>query len=349
MSAAAELDKPLRGVRVVEFEGLGPGPLAGMILADFGAEVTTLVRPAKSAAADPLAGIPVNPLHRGKRIEAVDLKTAEGRDRALALVAQADALIEGNRPGVMERLGLGPETCAACNPKLVYGRMTGWGQSGPMAPLAGHDLNYVALTGVLSLASRQGQPPVLPPTMVGDAPGALGLAFGITTALLAVRAGGPGRVVDAAIVDIVAMLGSLLLGVRAAGQVDGQQPSLFHDSPFYDTYACADGGFITLGAIEPQFYAQALARLGLDDLDPRAQYDRAAWPATKARLTALFQSQPRAHWCALLEDSDACFASVLRLAEAAAHPHNQARGTYAIDERGIITAAPAPRFLPLTP
>lgn len=348
MSAAAELDKPLRGVRVVEFEGLGPGPLAGMILADFGAEVTTLVRPAQPAAMDRLAGSAPNPLHRGKRIEAVDLKTADGLARAMELITDADALIEGNRPGVMERLGLGPEACVARNPRLIYGRMTGWGQTGPLAQSAGHDLNYVALTGLLSLASREGQPPIVPPTVAGDAPGALGLAFGITTALLSVRAGGPGRVVDAAIVDIVAMLGSLVQWIRAGGQIDGQEPSVFHDSPFYDTYACADGGFITVGSIEPQFYAQMLAKLGLDDLDPRAQYDKAAWPTTKARLATLFKSQPRAHWCALLEGSDACFAPVLRLAEAAVHPHHQARGTYAVDDQGRITAAPAPRFAPLS-
>ncbi|HYR24637.1 MAG TPA: CaiB/BaiF CoA-transferase family protein [Aquabacterium sp.] len=349
MSAAAELNQPLRGVRVVEFEGIGPGPLAAMMLADFGAEVITLVRPGPSVAMDRLAGTARNPLHRGKCIEAVDLKTPEGLARAMDLIARADALIEGNRPGVMERLGLGPEACAVRHPKLVYGRMTGWGQTGPLAQAAGHDLNYVALTGLLSLASREGQPPVVPPTVLGDAGGALGLAFGITSAVLAVRAGGPGRVVDAAIVDIVAMLGSLVQWIRAGGQIDGEDASPFHDSPFYDTYACADGGFITLAPIEPQFYAQLLARLGLDDLDPQSQYDKTTWPAVKARLTTLFNSQPRAHWCALLEGSDVCFAPVLRLAEAAVHPHLQARGTYATDAQGAITVAPAPRFAPLIP
>lgn len=342
------LDKPLRGVRIVEFEGIGPGPLAAMMLADFGAEVTTLVRPGSDVVMERLAGAASNPLRRGKRIEAVDLKTREGLARAMDLIVDADALIEGNRPGVMERLGLGPDACAARNPKLVYGRMTGWGQTGPLAQSAGHDLNYVALTGLLALASRDSQAPLVPPTVVGDASGALGLAFGMTSALLAVRAGGAGRVVDAAIVDIVAMMGSLAQWIRAGGQIDSDEPSPFHDSPFYDTYACADGGFITLAAIEPQFYALMLARLGLEDLDPKAQYDKTTWPALKARVAAIFKNRPRAHWCALLEGCDVCFAPVLRPAEAAVHPHHQARGTYVSNAQGAITVAPAPRFLPLT-
>ena len=341
------LNLPLLGLRIVEFEGIGPGPLAAMMLADFGAEVTTLVRPGSSVAMDRLAGTADNPLRRGKRLETVDLKSPAGLARALDLIEQADGLIEGNRPGVMERLGLGPADCAARNPKLVYGRMTGWGQDGPLAQAAGHDLNYVALTGLLSLASRNGQAPQLPPTVVGDAGGALGLAFGMVSALLAVRSGGAGRVVDAAIVDIVAMLGALVQWVRAGGQVDGPEPSPFHDSPFYDSYACAGGGFITLGAIEPPFYALLLNKLGLHDVDPQAQYDKAQWPALKARLGALFQSQPQAHWCALLEGTDVCFAPVLRLSEVAAHPHLHARGIYQADAHGRLSVAPAPRFAPL--
>lgn len=348
MSAAGAVDKPLRGVRIVEFEGIGPGPLAAMMLADLGAEVTTLVRPGPAVAMERLAGAAVNPLRRGKRIEPVDLKTPEGLTRAMDLIVAADVLIEGNRPGVMERLGLGPADCAARNPKLVFGRMTGWGQQGPLAQSAGHDLNYVALTGLLSLAARDGRPPVVPPTVVGDAAGALGLAFGITSALVDVRGGGAGRVVDAAIVDIVAMLGSLVQWIRAGGQIDGPEPSPFHDSPFYDTFACSDGGFVTLAPIEPQFYALLLARLGLSDIEPKAQYDKTAWPTLKIRFAALFMSQPRAHWCALLEGSDVCFAPVLSLAEAAVHPHHRARGTYETDLQGAITVAPAPRFLPLT-
>ena len=227
--------------------------------------------------------------------------------------------------------------------------MTGWGQSGPLAQAAGHDLNYVALTGLLSLSAHRGERPIVPPTVVGDAAGALGLAFGIACALLDARRGGRGRVVDGAIVDVVAMLGGIAQMVRASGQLDGAEPSPFHDSPFYDVYACADGGFITLGALEPQFYALLLAKLGLTDVDPAAQYDKAAWPALKARFTALFASRPRAHWCELLEGSDVCFAPVLSLAEAGGHPHIAARGIYRTDAAGAVHPAAAPRFEPLGP
>lgn len=343
------MNPPLRGIRIVEFEGIGPGPLAGRMLADMGAEVTLVARlkpDPVSAAFTAASG--ENPLRAGKRVVALDLKSDAGRAQALDLVADADALIEGNRPGVMERLGLGPAECAARNPRIVYGRMTGWGQDGPLAQAAGHDLNYVALTGLLSLGGRPGALPMLPPTVVGDATGALGLAFGIACALVDARASGRGRVVDAAIVDIVALLGTLVQWIRAAGQID--HPALaspFHDSPFYDVYACADGGQVTIGALEPQFYALLLQRLGLSDVNPGAQYDRTQWAALKARLTALFASRPRAAWCALLEGSDVCFAPVLSLAEAAVHPHNVARGVYAIRPSGAVQVAAAPRFAPL--
>ena len=343
------MNPPLHGIRIVEFEGIGPGPLAGRMLADMGAEVTVIARlrpDPVSAAFTAASG--ENPLRAGKRVVRLDLKAAEGCAQALALVAAADALIEGNRPGVMERLGLGPADCAARNPRLVYGRMTGWGQDGPLAQAAGHDLNYVALTGLLSLAARPGALPQLPATVLGDATGALGLALGIACALIDARASGRGRVVDAAIVDIVAMLGTLVQWIRAAGQIDNPAlASPFHDSPFYDVYACADGGQITIGALEPQFYALLLARLGLSDVNPGAQYDRAQWPALKARLAALFASQPRAHWCALLEGSDVCFAPVLSIAEAAAHAHNVARGVYALAPSGALRVGSAPRFAPL--
>lgn len=340
---------PLAGVRVVEFEGLGPGPLAGRMLADMGAKVTVVARPAKGAVSERLGGTARNPLRLGKTVVTLDLKEPAGVAEAMALVADADALIEGNRPGVMERLGLGPADCAVRNPRLVYGRMTGWGQSGPLAQAAGHDLNYVALSGLLSLSAHRGERPIVPPTVVGDAAGALGLAFGIVCALLEARTSGRGRVVDGAIVDVLAMLGGIAHWLHAAGQLDGPAPSPFHDSPFYDVYACADGGFITLGALEPQFYALLLEKLGLGDVDPAAQYDTAAWPALKARLRALFASRPRAHWCALLEGSDACFAPVLSVAEAVAHPHNQFRGLYRVAPDGASQAAGAPRFLPLSP
>jgi len=338
---------PLTGIRVVEFEGIGPGPLAGRMLADMGAEVTVIARPQKGAVNERLGGKSESPLRRGKRVVVLDLKQPAAVAEAMALVAGADALIEGNRPGVMERLGLGPADCAARNPKLVYGRMTGWGQTGPLAQAAGHDLNYVALTGLLSLSAHRGERPIVPPTVVGDAAGALGLAFGMVCALLDARRGGRGRVVDGAIVDVVAMLGGIAQVVRASGQLDAAEPSPFHDSPFHDVYACADGGFITLGALEPQFYALLLDKLGLADVDPSAQYDKSAWPALKSRFAALFSSRPRQHWCELLEGTDACFAPVLSLAEAAGHPHIAARGIYRTDPGGALHPAAAPRFEPL--
>jgi alpha-methylacyl-CoA racemase len=343
-----DLCRPLRDVRIVEFEGVGPGPLAGCILAGMGASVTAVVRPKWAVVSERFGGPVENPQRRGKQVEVLDLKSHDGVARALELVASADALIEGNRPGVMERLGLGPATCAARNPRLVYGRVTGWGQHGPLAQTAGHDLNYVALTGLMSLTARQGLAPTVPPTVVGDASGALGLAFGIVCALLDARATGRGRVVDAAVVDIVAMLGTIVQWIRASGQIDAGQPSPLHDSPFYDVYECADGGFISIAALEPQFYALLLAKLGLSDVDPASQYDQTAWPALKARLAAKFRSRSRAAWCSLLEGSDVCFAPVLGLAEAAAHPHNRARGIYTQRADGAIEVASAPRFLSAT-
>ena len=341
------MQHPLRGLRIVEFEGLGPGPLAGRMLADMGVEVTVIVRPQASTVNARLGGGGDSPLRRGKRLVRIDLKAAGGIESALDLIAGADALIEGNRPGVMERLGLGPAQCAARNPRLVYGRMTGWGQSGPLAQAAGHDLNYVALTGLLSLAARPGERPVLPPTVLGDASGALALAFGIVCALIEARTSGHGRVVDAAIVDVVSMLGGIVQWIRANGQIDSTEPSPFHDSPFYDVYECADGGFITIGALEPQFYTLLLDKLGLADVDAKAQYDKAKWPALKQRFIALFRSRPRAAWCTLLEGTDACFAPVLSIAEAVEHPHNAARGTYRHSSGGTIEVAAAPRFAKL--
>ncbi|EEE04145.1 CoA transferase [Burkholderia multivorans] len=342
------LDAPLSGVHVVEFEGLGPGPLAGWMLAGMGARITLVARPAgRSSAPDALRSRDGDLLREGKTIVELDLKSAAGRDAALDLVAHADALIEGLRPGAMERVGLGPDACARRNPKLVYARMTGWGQHGPLASAAGHDLNYVALTGMLSLSAPRDGRPGLPPTVVGDAGGALGLAFGIACALFDVRAGGPGRVVDGAIVDIVSMLGTLALWARASGQLDGAQPSLFHDAPFYDVYRCADGEWVTIGALEPPFYALLIERLGLADVDPASQYDRTRWPALKARFAEVFAQHPSAHWRKLLEGTDACFAPVLSVADAANHPHNVARGVYRTDRDGNLRARVAPRFMPL--
>ncbi|RLK35640.1 CaiB/BaiF CoA transferase family protein [Cupriavidus plantarum] len=343
---------PLQGVRVVEFEGIGPGPLCGAMLAGLGATVTLVARPVAPDARRLLLDGDMPPevaLDHDKNVMPLDLKSGAGRAAALDLVADADALIEGLRPGVMERLGLGPADCHARNARLVYGRMTGWGQMGPLAQQAGHDINYLALSGLLHAAARDGALPKTPPTVMGDATGALGLAFGITSAILHARATGQGCVVDAAITDIAAMLGALLNVTRAAGTVDGPHPSPFHDSPFYDVYRCADGRALTFGALEPPFYRQLLARLGFDDVDPDAQYDRALWPALKARLTAAIAGQPLAYWRARFEGTDACFAPVLTIDEAARHPHNVARDVYRVYAhagREVVQAMPAPRFTP---
>jgi alpha-methylacyl-CoA racemase len=339
--------RPLAGLSVIEFEGIGPGPLAGRMLADLGAEVVAVVRPTKAVLGDPELPLSDQPLRRGKRIVALDLKRADAVEKALGLVETADALIEGNRPGAMERLGLGPAECARRNPRLVYGRMTGWGQDGPLAKAAGHDLNYLALSGALSLAARPGAAPIPPPTVLGDGGGALGLAFGVMSAVFAVDRSGRGCVIDCSIVDVAASLSGIALAARASGMLDGPGLSPFHDSPFYDAYACADGRYVTIGPLEPQFYAALLEKLGLADVDPKAQYDRAAWPGLKARFRALFLSRPSAYWRAALEGSEACFAPVLSLAEAAAHPHNAARGLYRAGANGELEAAAAPRFLPL--
>ena len=341
------LNAPLTGVRVIEFEGIGPGPLAARMLADLGAQVTVITRPQQGVVAAQLAGTGDNPMHHGKTVIRMDLKQETSRLDALALVAQADALIEGNRPGVMERLGLGPADCARVNPRIVYGRITGWGQNGPLAHAAGHDLNYVALTGLLALSAHRGERPVVPPTVVGDASGALGLSFGLVSAVLAARTTGQGSVVDTAIVDIVAMLGGLAHWIHDSGQLGTEKPSAFHDSPFYDVYRCADGGYITLGALEPQFYALLINKLGLLDVPLDKQYAVKDWPVLKARMTALFLTQSRQHWCELLEGTDACFAPVLSLDEAALHPHNLARGTLARTPSGSTRSHAAPRFSPL--
>jgi alpha-methylacyl-CoA racemase len=333
---------PLQGLRVVEFEGIGPGPVAGMILSQLGADVTLLRRPAALGIKGP--SISEDPIDGAKSSLRVDLKQSAGVELALKFIQNADVLIEGNRPGVMERLGLGPEVCATRNPRLVYGRMTGWGQSGPLAHSAGHDLNYVALTGLLSLSRRDGAQPIVPPTVIGDAAGALGLAFGLLAAVFEATRTGRGRVVDAAMVDISAMLGALVHLIKAQGSIDGDRPSFFHDSPFYDVYACSDGKSITVGALEPQFYALLLDKLGLSDIDAASQYDDTKWPQLKQRFAALFATRTRDDWCALLEGTDVCFAPVLSLDEAAKHPHLVARGTYQ-NRAGGVFAAPAPRFL----
>lgn len=334
---------PLHGLRVVEFAGIGPGPFTGMMLADMGADVIVVDRAAdmEKAALYPRAA-----MNRGKRSVALDLKSDAGRADAWALIESADALIEGFRPGVMERLGFGPEEVAERNPKLVYGRVTGWGQTGPLAQAAGHDINYVALTGVLSTSCRPGQAPVIPPTLVGDmAGGAMFLAFGIVCALLEAKKSSLGQVVDAAMIDGVTAMSGLIHQMRGTGfWSDNSDQNLFaNSSPFYEVFECADGHHITLGAIEPQFYAELLKRLGLNDVSPAGQYDFRTWPALKERVAATIKTRTRAEWQALLEGSDVCFAPVLSLAEASEHPHNVARGLF-VEVGGKKQPAPAPRL-----
>jgi alpha-methylacyl-CoA racemase len=333
---------PLAGLHVIEMAGLGPCPMAGMLLADHGADVLVIDRPGRPAV-DTGTG-----LDRGKRRVTLDLKTGEGLAEARRLIESADALIEGFRPGVMERLGLGPGSFEG-HSRLVYGRVTGWGQTGPLAQAAGHDINYVALSGVLSVASRSGVAPSIPATLIGDmGGGAMLLAFGLMAALWDARRTGRGRVVDAAMVDGVGLMSSLLHSLRAAGlwHDEPAQNVFLHSAPFYDCFECADGRFVSLGALEPPFYAELLQRLGLTDVDPAAQMDDRHWPALRERVAERLRQKTRDEWCALLEGSDACFAPVLTLAEAPLHPHAQARGSFVRDADGHWQPAAAPRLGP---
>jgi crotonobetainyl-CoA:carnitine CoA-transferase CaiB-like acyl-CoA transferase len=335
----------LSGLRVVEIAGIGPAPFCGMLLADMGADVV-LVERAGAQGGDALSLGRNAIVNRGKRSLALDLKDPSAVDAVLRLLDGADALIEGMRPGVMERLGLGPDTCLARNRRLVYGRMTGWGQDGPLAQAAGHDINYIALSGALWFSGAPGQAPMAPPTLVGDlGGGALYLAMGMLAALLSARQTGVGQVIDAAIVDGSANLMNLLLSIHAAGQQPFERGRGLLDGPhWYGSYACADGLFVSIGALEPQFNLLLFARLGVaDDPDFRNAYDPRRWPALRERLVALFATRPRAHWVELLEGSDACFAPVLTPREALAHPHLAARAVYA-ERDGVLQAAPAPRF-----
>ncbi|NOV23976.1 CoA transferase [Cupriavidus necator] len=334
----------LSGVKVVEICGIGPGPFCAMHLADLGADVIAVERAVPARDAMPSTEGYV--LNRGKRSVVADLKTTEGRELVLALVQDADALIEGMRPGVMERLGLGPEVCQARNPRLVYGRMTGWGQTGPLAQAAGHDNNYISLSGALYYHGTPAEAPSSAITVVGDVGGgALYLAVGLLSGILNARVTGKGTVVDASIVDGSAHMLQLLLSTRRKGYITGARGSNVHDaSHFYSTYRCADGNFVTLGSIEPQFYALLLEKLGLTD-DPcfACQWDREHWPTLHRQLEELFATRTRAQWCALLENTDVCFGPVLSPEEAAGHPHLAARGVY-FEADGQLQAAPAPRF-----
>ena len=339
---------PLAGMRVIEFAAIGPAPFAGMMLADMGAEVILIERSADFAVASHYPRMAQN---RGKKSVALDLKSEAGREAAWKLIESADALIEGFRPGVMERLGFGPEEVSKRAPRLVFGRVTGWGQTGPLAQAAGHDINYVALTGVMATSMRPGQAPVLPPTIVGDmAGGAMFLLFGITCAMLEAQKSGKGQVVDAAMIDGVAAMSGLIHQMRSGmgyWKDDPAQNHFLNTSPFYEVFECADGKHITLGAIEPQFYALLLQKLGLTDVDPKRQYKTADWPALKTRVAEIVRSKTQTQWCEELEGSDVCFAPVLSLQDAPSHPHNAQRHLFVdLEVDGTIhrQPAPAPRF-----
>jgi alpha-methylacyl-CoA racemase len=336
---------PLQGTRIIELGGIGPGPFCGMLLADLGADVVLVDR---KGGALPFNAQPKFDLtRRGKRSIALDLKQPGAAEVVLRLAETADGLIEGFRPGVMERLGLGPEACLARNPRLAYGRLTGWGQHGPLASAAGHDINYVALSGILYHGGHRDSAPAVPPTVVGDVGGgAMFMAVGLLAAILNARATGRGQVVDAAITDGCALMSTLVQGLRAQHLWADRRQSNALDggAHWYDCYRCADGEWISVGALEPQFYRLLLEKCGLagDGLE-RAQFDVARWPELKRRFEELFARKTRAEWCGLLEGTDVCFAPVLNFAEAAVHPHNRAREAY-LEIDGISQPAPAPRF-----
>jgi alpha-methylacyl-CoA racemase len=337
---ASEHTGPLQGVKVIEFAGLGPAPFCAMLLSDMGAEVIRIDRPGAHG------GGPAEILARGRRSAGFDLKRADAVKACLRLIERADILLEGYRPGVMERLGLGPDVCLKANPRLVYGRMTGWGQHGPLAHAAGHDINYIALTGALGGIGSPGAPAV-PLNVIGDfGGGALYLAMGVLAALHHAGRTGQGQVVDAAIVDGTVSLMSAVHQLSAMGMWPGGRGENLLDggAPFYGVYRCADGGFVSIGPLEPEFHALLLKKLGLtDDPDFARPYDRALWPAMRAKLEAVFAAKSRDAWTAALEGTDVCFAPVLDHAEAADHPHMRARGAFTEIE-GVRQSAPAPRF-----
>ncbi len=331
---------PLSGVKILEFAGIGPGPFCAMLLSDLGAEVVRIDR--KGA----MGGSKHDVTSRGRRSVAVDLKSPDGKEAVLRLVEQADGLLEGFRPGVMERLGLGPDVCLARNPRLVYGRMTGWGQHGPLAHAAGHDLNYIALTGALHAMGRAGEAPPPPLNLVGDfGGGALYLAFGIAAGLFEAERSGQGQVIDAAMTDGAASLMAMFYGMRSAGFWSDERAANLLDgaAPFYDTYECACGKWVAIGSIEPQFYALLLEKTGITDPAFSAQMDKSQWPALKAKLATVLKSKTRDEWCALMEGTDVCFAPVLDFEEALAHPHNKARDTF-VEVAGVPQPNAAPRF-----
>ncbi len=341
---------PLKGIKVVEFEGIGPAPHCGMMLADMGADVVLIGRKnvnSNAAAVKEIRGKDKAFEKRGKKSILLDLKNPNAAEVALKLVSAADVLIEGFRPGVMERLGLGPDQCLAKNPKLIYGRMTGWGQTGPLSGAAGHDLNYLAVSGALYYSGMPDEAPYAPPVIVGDiGAGAMSLAFGIACALREVRESGKGQVIDAAICDGASYMMTLLASMRTIGMLDEPKGESWFTagSPWYNTFECSDGQHVTVGALEPQFFALLKEKLGLQD-DPlfANQWDKAAWAEGREKLKALFLSKTRQEWVSELEGSDICFGPVLHLGEAANHPHNKARRNF-YEAGGYIQPAPAPKF-----
>ena len=343
---------PLTGIKVLEFEAIGPVPFCGMMLADMGADVLLVDR-----TNDPGLGLErerwSDVMLRGRRSLTLDLKSARGIETARKLADKADALIEGFRPGVMERLGLGPDLLLASNPRLVYGRMTGWGQDGPMSPRAGHDIDYIALSGVLHAIGRKGEAPLPPLNLVGDfGGGGMLLAFGVVSALLEARNSGKGQVVDAAMSEGASLLTTMFWGMTAAKRWTETRGDNVLDTgaPWYDVYETSDRRHVAIGAIEPKFYAELLARLGLDSERLPAQHDRAGWPQLRQRFANIFHGKSRDEWCAIFEGSDACFAPVLSMEEAPDHPHNRARNVF-VDVDGVRQPGPAPRFsrTPLVP
>lgn len=345
-SAATGGRGPLDGYRVVEIAGIGPGPFGAMLLADLGADVICVERP--PSARSPLLGVDPrpDPVQRGRRSVVLDLKAPGGVEAVLQLAASADAFIEGYRPGVAERLGVGPDACMARNPCLVYARVTGWGQTGPLSQAAGHDLNYIALTGMLHAIGPADRPPVAPLNLLGDyAGGGLMLAFGVLAGLLERQRSGRGQVIDAAMVDGAAILGTQIFGLLANGRYTERRESNAVDggSHFSQTYETADGKYVCIASAEPQFYAELLTRIGIDPREMADHFDPSGWPEAKRRFAQIFKSRTRDEWCELLEGTDVCFAPVLSMTEAPHHPHNVARRTF-IEVGGIVQPAPAPRF-----
>ncbi|HEY5289391.1 MAG TPA: CaiB/BaiF CoA-transferase family protein [Caulobacteraceae bacterium] len=330
---------PLTDLKIVEFAGIGPGPFCGMLLSDLGADVVRIDRKGSGR------GSPADVTARGRRSIAMDLKTPAAVETCLRLMESADAVFEGFRPGVMERLGLGPDVALARNPKLVYGRMTGWGQSGPFAHAAGHDMNYIAISGALAAIGTKDKP-IPPLNLVGDfGGGALYLAFGLLAGVLHARSSGQGQVIDCSMSDGAASLMAMFYGMKAAGVWRGERRANLLDGGayFYDTYQCADGGWVSIGSLEPQFYALLLEKTGITDPDFKSQMDREAWPAKRERLAAVFATKSRDQWCKIMNGTDVCFAPVLDMDEAPSHPHNVARETF-VEVAGVTQPAPAPRF-----